>query len=128
MSSSDPVERWHRYVASRDPAALDSLIAEDAVFQSPAVHTPQVGSAITVKYLTAAMRVLGTDTFRYSGEWRAERSAVLEFETSVDGLHVNGVDIIGWDADGRITTFKVMVRPLKGLLRLVERMGAELSS
>lgn len=124
---SDPVERWHDYVKARDPALLNALIADDCVFTSPAVHTPQVGKAITLKYLSAAMTVLGGDGFRYTGEWRSERSAVLEFATEVDGLSVNGVDIIAWGDDGRITSFKVMARPIKGLMKLVERMGAELA-
>lgn len=125
--AADPVGRWHAYVAARDPALLDALIADECVFTSPAVHTPQAGKAITVKYLAAALRVLGVDAFRYTGEWRSERSAVLEFETEVDGLAVNGVDIMSWDGAGKITSFKVMVRPIKGLMKVVERMGAELA-
>lgn len=125
---NDPVARWHAYVAARDPALLDALIADGCVFRSPAVHSPQEGKAITMRYLTAALHVLGNDAFRYTGEWRAERSAVLEFETEVDAMHVNGVDIMRWDADGRIVDFKVMVRPLKGLAKLVERMAAELAA
>lgn len=128
MSGADPVARWHDYVAARDPALLDALIAEDCVFTSPAVHTPQPGKAITMKYLSAAMTVLGGEGFRYTGEWRADMSAVLEFETEVDGLAVNGVDIIAWGADGRITSFKVMARPIKGLMKLIERMGAKLAT
>lgn len=127
MSGADPVARWHEYVLARDPALLDALIAEDCVFTSPAVHTPQAGKAITVKYLTAALHVLGNDAFRYTGEWRTGDGAVLEFETELDGLTVNGVDIIRWGDDGRIVAFKVMARPLKGLMKLVERMGAELA-
>lgn len=125
--NGDPVARWHACVAARDPALLDALIAEECVFVSPAVHTPQAGRAITVRYLTAALRVLGTPAFRYTGEWRSADGAVLEFETEVDGLSVNGVDIIRWNDAGRIVSFKVMARPLKGLMKLVERMGAELA-
>lgn len=125
--SADPIQRWHEYVHARDAALLDALIAEGCVFTSPAVHTPQVGKAVTVKYLTAAMQVLGGADFRYVGEWRTGDGAVLEFESEVDGLAVNGVDIIRWGPDGRIVAFKVMARPLKGLMKLVERMGAELT-
>lgn len=124
---TDPIERWHAYMRAGDVALLDGMIAEDAVFRSPAVHTPQVGKAITVKYLTAAFHVLGNEHFRYTGEWRGERSAVLEFEAEVGGKQVNGVDIIGWKADGLIDDFKVMVRPMKGLMALVEAMGARLA-
>ncbi len=124
----DTVARWHAYMAQTDPLLLADLIAEDCVFRSPAVHTPQVGKVITLKYLGAAAKVLGTADFRYTGEWRAERSAVLEFESVVDGMAVNGVDIIDWGEDGRITAFKVMVRPMKGLHALVAAMGAALAA
>jgi len=125
---SDTVARWHAYVESCDPAALDALLADEVVFRSPAVHTPQVGRAITARYLTAAMQVLGNDAFRYAGEWRAARSAVLEFRTEVGGFEVHGIDMIGWDDDGRITEFTVMVRPMKALHAVVAAMGAALAS
>jgi hypothetical protein len=125
--TDDPVARWHAYADSRDPALLDALIADDAVFQSPAVHRPQQGKALTVKYLRAAMTVLGGAGFRYVGEWRAAGSAVLEFETEIDGIHVNGVDMIGWNAAGQIDRFKVMIRPLRGLNHVVELMGRALA-
>src|SRR4029077_9672983 len=95
------------------------------VFLSPVVHTPQRGRAIAAKYLAAALRVLGTE-FRYVGEWIGENSAVLEFESVIDGIEVNGVDIIGWNADGRIDRFKVMVRPLKGMEILRSKMAEAL--
>lgn len=120
------IEAWHDYVRARDPALLDALIADGAVFESPAVHRPQEGKAVTIAYLTAALRVLGTAEFRYLEEWRGERSAVLEFATVLDGLTVNGVDIIHWNEAGQITQFKVMVRPIKALNRLIEAMAVAL--
>lgn len=125
--TADPIARWHDYVESRDSSRLDAMIADDAVFMSPAVHRPQQGKALTVKYLTAALAVLGGPDFRYLGDWRAERSAILEFETVLDGIYVNGIDMIAWDEAGLITSFKVMVRPLKGLNHVVELMGRALS-
>ncbi len=125
--SDDPIARWHAFVARRDPALLDALLADAVVFHSPAVHRPQAGRAITAKYLLAAMQVLGTKAFRYTGEWHAERSAVLEFRTELDGIEVHGVDMIDWDAEGRITRFTVMVRPLKGLNAVVAQMAAALA-
>jgi ketosteroid isomerase-like protein len=122
----DVIARWHEHVAHGDPAGLDALIADDCVFQSPAVHSPQVGKAITLKYLRAAMAVLNGPSFRYLDEWVGADSAVLEFEAEVDGLTVNGVDMIWWNEAGQITRFKVMVRPLKALNALVARMAAEL--
>jgi hypothetical protein len=96
------------------------------VFQSPAVHTPQVGKAVTKRYLHAALNVLNNGNFRYVGEWHGDSSAVLEFETVIDGIQVNGVDIIHWDASDRIVRFKVMVRPVKALQTLMPLMAAEL--
>ena len=123
----DTIEAWHAYMASRDPAALHALLADEVVFQSPAVHTPQIGREIAARYLLAAAEVLGGEGFRYTGEWRAERSAVLEFECAVDGLFVNGVDIIHWDEAGRITRFKVMLRPLKAFGAVMPKMVEALS-
>jgi hypothetical protein len=125
------IERWHEIAKSRDAAALgalESLLADDVVFQSPVVHTPQRGKAITLKYLSAALAVLGGDAFQYVGEWLSESSAVLEFVTTLDGLEINGVDMIGWNAEGRIDRFKVMVRPLKAINALHQAMGAKLAS
>lgn len=121
-----PVAAWHAVAESRDPAGLDALLGDDVVFRSPAVHTPQEGKAITTAYLNAAMVVLGP-RLRYVDEWYGEGSAVLEFESQVDGMSVHGVDMLRWGADGRLTSFTVMVRPMKGLHALVAAMGAELT-
>lgn len=120
------IQRWHELVASRNFDGLDQLLADDVVFQSPAVHAPQVGKAITRKYLVAAMHVLDTGQFRYVGEWHGENSAVLEFETMIGDVQVNGVDMIWWNADGQITKFKVMLRPIKALQTVVPLMAQAL--
>lgn len=128
MTTTDapaPVQAWHRLVETKDPAVLDALLADDCVFRSPAVHTPQEGKAITTAYLMAAMVVLGPQ-LRYLEEWYADGSAVLEFETVVGGLTVHGVDMLRWNDDGLLTSFTVMVRPVKGLQAVIEAMGAEL--
>jgi hypothetical protein len=98
------------------------------VFESPVVHTPQRGRDITFKYLASADKVLGGPGFAYTGEWRSDTGAVLEFQTEIDGIKLNGVDIITFDADGRITNFKVMVRPLKAINLLHRLMGEQLAS
>lgn len=126
MSIPRAIEQWHRIVATRNAAGLDDILADDVVFQSPVVHTPQSGKAITAKYLGAAVHVLGNESFRYLNEWYGEHSAVLEFETTVDGILINGVDMIEWGADGRITRFKVMVRPLQAINLLHQMMGQQL--
>jgi len=120
------IQRWHRIMESRDTSSLGELLADDVVFQSPAVHSPQVGKAITMKYLEAASRVLNNGSFRYVGQWDAENSAILEFETMLGEVHVNGIDMIWWNDDGRIVRFKVMVRPIKGLQALIPLMAREL--
>ena len=120
------IDRWHRIVASGDYSALPDLLDEEVVFQSPAVHSPQVGKPITLKYLEAAGRVLVNEHFRYVGEWQSGRSAVLEFETHLGDIEVNGVDMIWWNDAGRIVRFKVLVRPAKALQTLMPLMAREL--
>jgi hypothetical protein len=123
-----PLETWHRMVRTRDPSGLDALLAEDVVFHSPVVHSPQRGRKLTAGYLTAAMRVLGNPAFRYVREITGESDAMLEFETEIDGVVVNGVDIIRWDESGRIVDFKVMLRPLKAINLVQQRMAVMLQS
>lgn len=116
------IRRWHAVAEARDVAGLHELLAEAAVFESPVVHTPQEGRAITTKYLAAAFQVLNNESFHYPNQWFGERSAVLEFATVIDGIAVNGIDMIIWDADDRITHFKVMIRPLKAINLVHEKM------
>ncbi|MFO1337777.1 MAG: nuclear transport factor 2 family protein [Burkholderiaceae bacterium] len=125
---TDPVATWHRLLATRDVKGLDALLAPDAVFHSPVVHTPQVGRPITKMYLAAAFAVFGNDTFHYVRELRGERDAVLEFELELDGIHVNGVDMIHWDDAGQVTEFKVMLRPLKAVNLIHQKMAAMLQA
>ena len=120
-----PVAAWHAIAEARDPAGLAELLADDVVFRSPAVHTPQEGKEVTTAYLSAAVVVLGP-TLSYRREWYAERSAVLEFEAVLDGLTVHGIDMMQWNEDGRLTEFTVMVRPVKGLNKLIELMAGQL--
>jgi len=121
-----PLQHWYDAVASNDLSHIESLLADDAVFLSPAVHTPQQGKALVAKYLRAAMVVLNKPSFRYVDEWLAPRSAVLEFEVELDGIYLNGIDLIRWNEAGQITMFKVMVRPLKGLSAVIPLMGEQL--
>ncbi len=118
-----PIECWHSLVQSRHTKSLSSLLADDVVFHSPVVHTPQIGKAITTMYLTAALHVFGNESFRYVREVVGKYDAVLEFETEIDGIIVNGVDIIRWNDEGKITEFKVMVPPLKAINIIHQKMG-----
>jgi hypothetical protein len=119
----NPLPAWHALVQQRDAAALPALLAEDVVFHSPVVHTPQRGKALTVMYLTGALHVLNNQHFRYEREVVGPHDAVLEFVTEVDGVVINGVDLIRWNDAGLITDFKVMVRPLKAMNMLQLKMG-----
>ncbi|PPE74595.1 hypothetical protein C3942_07480 [Solimonas fluminis] len=124
----DPIETWHRLMKQKDVKGLDALLAEDAVFHSPVVHTPQAGKALTKMYLAAAFAVFGNETFRYVREVRVDRDAVLEFELELDGIRVNGVDMIRWNEAGQVIDFKVMLRPLKAINLIHEKMAAMLQA
>ena len=120
-----PVAAWHAIAQARDPAGLADLRADDVVFRSPAVHADQAGKELTTAYLSAAVVVLGP-TLVYKRQWYAETNAVLEFEAELDGLAVHGIDMLQWNDKGKLVEFTVMVRPIRGLEKLIEQMAAEL--
>lgn len=120
------IDQWHGIVRALDARGLSELLADDVVFYSPVVHTPQAGRAITTMYLSAAVQVFVNESFKYVREIVGESDAVLEFETEIDGITVNGVDMIKWNDAGQITEFKVMVRPLKAINLIHEKMAAML--
>ncbi len=124
----DTLAVWHQLVENRNASGLDSLLSEEVVFHSPIVHSPKVGKAITTQYLTAAFRVFFNDSFRYVRETTSSRDAMLEFQVEIEGVSVNGVDIIKWNDDGKIVEFKVMLRPLKAINLIGEKMGAMLQA
>ena len=120
------IAAWHKLIETKDAAALDNILADNVVFHSPIVHTPQEGKPITTLYLTAALFVFNNDSFKYLREVISGNNAVLEFSTVIEGITVNGVDMITWGEDGRITEFKVMVRPLKAINLIHKIMKLEL--
>ncbi|WP_418121964.1 nuclear transport factor 2 family protein [Variovorax sp. 160MFSha2.1] len=124
----DTLATWHRLVKERNVAGLDALLDDAAVFHSPVVHTPQVGKRITQKYLAAAFQVFFNESFRYVRELKSERDAVLEFALELDGIQINGVDMMKWNDEGKITEFKVMLRPLKAVNLIHQKMGAQLQA
>lgn len=126
MPHSLTLAAWHQTVRTRDAGQLNALLADDVVFWSPVVHAPQVGKAITCRYLHAALHVFFNDSFRYVREVRDEAGVVLEFEVEIDGIVVNGVDMIQWNAEGKFTDFKVMLRPLKAVNLIHQKMAAML--
>ena len=125
MDLPGPLSMWHQIVDTADVDLLNGFLAADAVFHSPAVHAPQVGKPLVTAYLRAALEVLGP-TLRYLHEWHDEASAALEFEATLDGLTIHGIDRFRWNSDGKVTDFAVMVRPLRGLEQLITRMRAAL--
>ena len=129
MTARKNLKTWHAGMANKSETALSDQLAEDAVFHSPVVHTPQAGKPIVMAYLTAADTVLGNDSFRYVREIVDDGAnmAMLEFELELDGIQVNGVDIISWNNDGLIQDFKVMIRPLKAINKVWEEMGKMLA-
>jgi len=123
-----PIAAWHRIIETRSPQELSRWLADDAMFHSPIVHTPQRGKALVSAYLSAAFEVLANEHFRYVREIVGPRDALLEFETVIDGIAVNGIDLIRWNDEGRAVDFKVMVRPLKGVQIVHQRMAAKLEA
>ncbi|HZQ30919.1 MAG TPA: nuclear transport factor 2 family protein [Mycobacterium sp.] len=122
------IQRWIEIIDNGRTDELPELLADDATFYSPAVFSPQEGRAKTLVYLTAAVKLFGDKDFRYVGQWFGERSAVLEFEVDVDGIHVNGVDMIHWNDDDKIVEVKVMLRPFKALQAVMAAMAELLQS
>jgi hypothetical protein len=120
------IDAWHRLVESENLSGLGEILADDVIFHSPVVHSPQLGKAITVLYLKAAHDVLINETFVYLREVVNEHDAVLEFNVEIKGVIINGVDMISWNDEGKITDFKVMIRPLKAINVVHKEMAAKL--
>ncbi|MEM7269020.1 MAG: nuclear transport factor 2 family protein [Pseudomonadota bacterium] len=117
------IAAWKDVIHNPDAARLNAMLADDVTFHSPVVHTPQEGRKITSLYLMAAGEVFSNGPFHYVREFDLGDRAVLEFPLELDGIEINGVDLIEWNENGEITDFKVMVRPLKGVHKLHEKMG-----
>ena len=124
----DTLSTWHQLVASRDVKGLGALLADGVVFHSPVVHTPQVGKAITTQYLSAAFHVFFNETFKYVREVTDKHNAVLEFQVEIDGITVNGVDMLKWNDEGQLIEFKVLIRPLKAINLIHQKMAAMLQA
>jgi len=127
MTPAEMSAKWHAVAQSGDEAAISALLHDDAVFESPVVHTPQRGKPITQKYLASAGKVFGDTGFHYVGEWHAPNSLIMEFNAEIDGIAIDGIDMITWDDAGLILNFKVMVRPLKAVNMLHQKMAEMLT-
>jgi hypothetical protein len=122
----NPLHRWHTLVKTQDASALPALLADAVVFHSPVVHRPVTGKPMVLAYLSAALQVFGQPSFRYVRELLGPSDAMLEFELELDGISINGIDLMHWNAAGQIDDFKVMLRPLKAVNAIHERMAAAL--
>jgi|TARA_X000000368_G_scaffold73170_1_gene53657 hypothetical protein len=122
----NPIKEWHEIVKSGNTENLSSIIDSDCIFYSPVVFTPQKGKELTIKYLSAAALVFGDDSFKYIKEVINEKNACLEFELKLNGIEINGVDLISWNDKNKISEFKVLIRPLKGVQLIHELMGGTL--
>tara|TARA_S200000501_G_scaffold159100_1_gene150095 strand:- start:29 stop:424 length:396 start_codon:yes stop_codon:yes gene_type:complete len=126
--AKDLIHKWHEVINSDDMNALDNIIAEEAVFSSPVVFTPMEGKEITMMYLHAAGQSFNMEKFKYTKEIHDGMNSVLEFETYIDDISVNGIDMIEWNQDGMISNFKVMIRPFKAVQKVQEKMIEALES
>ena len=126
--SNKIIDAWHDFVRTKNSAAFSEILADDVSFHSPVVHTPQQGKAITLMYLEAAHDVLSRGGFSYARELIGESDAILEFNADIKGVLVNGVDMIAWNDEGKITEFKVMIRPLKAVNMIHQEMAAQLQA
>ena len=127
-SAKDLIQKWHEVLKNDDQGLLENLIADDAIFSSPVVFTPMEGKEITMMYLSAAGQSFNMEKFKYTKEIHDGMNSVLEFETYIDDISVNGVDIIEWNEEGKIVNFKVMIRPFKAVQKVQQKMVEALES
>ena len=127
-TAKDLIQKWHEVLKNDDQGLLENLIADDAIFSSPVVFTPMEGKEITMMYLSAAGQSFNMEKFKYTKEIHDGMNSVLEFETYIDDISVNGVDIIEWNEEGKIVNFKVMIRPFKAVQKVQQKMIEALES
>ncbi len=123
-------KEWHKLLKERDLKNLEKLLHKDAVFHSPLVFKPQEGRKLTALYLKNAAKMFfanGNTSFHYVREIHSEDHSMLEFTCEIEGILINGVDIISWDGEGKITEFKVMIRPNKAIEKVKEKMSELMS-
>jgi hypothetical protein len=118
---NNPLEIWHQAIKERNTNHLSTILADDVVLHSPIMHNLIEGKEMVTFYLMAAFHFV-TPEFIYVQELSDNSNAILEFTTEIDGIFVNGVDMISWNEDGKIIDFKVMVRPLKAINLIHEKM------
>ncbi len=125
--ANSPIARWHELVEKQDISIFDDIFHDDCVFYSPLVFQPKEGKALTKQFLMAAARMFNdADHFTYVKEVIDENSAVLVFHSKIDGIFIEGIDMITWDENGLITEFKVFIRPMKGIMKVASTMQKQL--
>lgn len=124
----NPLSDWHEVVKTNDAKLLKSILDKEVVFHSPIRFKPQQGRKLVMGYLLSAAKMFDGNGFHYVKELTSETEAVLEFNAEIDGIIIDGVDIITWNNDGKITEFKVMIRPLKAIEKVGEKMKAQLEN
>ena len=128
IKAKELIHKWHKVMKNSELDLLDEIIADDATFSSPVVFKPMLGKEITMMYLSAAGQSFNMEKFQYTKEIHDGMNSVLEFETYIDEISVNGVDIIEWNEDGKIANFKVMIRPFKAVQKVQQKMVEALES
>lgn len=124
----NPIVKWHEVVKNRDYNLLESILADDIIFYSPVVYTPQKGKQLALQYLMAASEVFNSSSFKYDKEVIGSSNASLEFSLTLDNTDINGIDLISWDESGKIIEFKVFIRPLQGVNMIHKLMQGMLES
>tara|TARA_B100000963_G_C22326950_1_gene536844 strand:+ start:208 stop:603 length:396 start_codon:yes stop_codon:yes gene_type:complete len=128
IKARELIHKWHEVMKNSELELLDEIIADDATFSSPVVFKTMLGKEITMMYLSAAGQSFNMEKFQYTKEIHDGMNSVLEFETYIDEISVNGVDIIEWNEDGKIVNFKVMIRPFKAVQKVQQKMVEALES
>ena len=128
IKAKELIHKWHEVMKNSELELLDEIIADDATFSSPVVFKPMLGKEITMMYLSAAGKSFNMEKFQYTKQIHDGMNSVLEFETYIDEISVNGVDIIEWNEDGKIVNFKVMIRPFKAVQKVQQKMVEALES
>lgn len=123
MSTLNGLETWHEFVKHKKHEDLSDFIDNDAVLYSPIVFKPIEGSFMVTMYLMAAAEIIANNNFKYVREVCDDENAMLEFITEIDGISVEGVDMIKFTKEGKLKEIKVMIRPLKAVNIVHQKMG-----
>lgn len=124
----EPISSWHKVVKTLDAKLLKSILHKDAIFYSPILFKPQKGRKLVMAYLLSASKMFEETGFHYVKELIGKNEAVLEFNAEIEGIVIDGIDIISWNDEGLITEFKVMIRPLKAIEKVGEKMKTQLEN